>query len=249
MKNQIILWLSSIIIVFLIGYIKNITDKDYPITSTFGIEGKKVSYKLDKVSYEKSSYKNIIICDVQGLEGKILWIKDDVNHEAAYKEIERGLECEIPKLKAAQNIKYKVILNYLDKRYEIPENDFVTLTFWGNIPSSINIFSFILLYGGLLMSIRCLLELFNKNKNLKKHAVIACTFFITLTTIIYPLRNSYKLEAINNYIPSLMDLIEPILILILFMWISGAILIFNKKYTTTVTIFISSATILLFFFL
>ncbi len=249
MKNQIILWLSSIIIVFLIGYIKNITDKDYPITSTFGIEGKKVSYKLDKVSYEKSSYKNIIISDVQGLEGKIVWIKDDVNHEAAYKEIERGLECEIPKLKATQNIKYKVILNYLDKRYEIPENDFVTLTFWGNIPSSINIFSFILLYGGLLMSIRCLLELFNKNKNLKKHAVIACTFFITLTTIIYPLRNSYKLEAINNYIPSLMDLIEPILILILSIWISGAILIFNKKYTTTVTIFISSTTILLFFLL
>jgi hypothetical protein len=43
MKNEIILWLSSLIIVFIIGYIKNVTDKDYPVTGTFGIEGKKVS--------------------------------------------------------------------------------------------------------------------------------------------------------------------------------------------------------------
>jgi hypothetical protein len=59
MKNAIILWLSCLILVFLIGYIKSITDKDYPITGTFGIEGKKVSYKLDKISFDKDYYKNI----------------------------------------------------------------------------------------------------------------------------------------------------------------------------------------------
>jgi len=234
---------------FLIGYIKNVTDKDYPITSTFGIEGRKVSYKLDKISYDKSTYKNIIISDVQGLKGKLIWIKDDVKHGTSYKEIERGLECEIPKLKPGQTIKYKVVINYNDRTFEIPKKDFVTLTFWGNIPSSINFFNFILLYGGLLMSLRCLLELFNKNKNLKKYAVITCTFFITLTTIIYPLRNSYKLGAINNYIPSVTELIEPILLVILFLWISGTILIFNKKYLNSITIFISFATLLLFFLL
>lgn len=249
MKNEIILWLSSLVVVFLIGYVKNVTDKDYPITSTFGIEGKKVSYKLDKISYDKSSYKNIIISDIQRLEGKLIWLENDEKYESAYKVIERGLECSIPKLKPGQKIQYKITLYYLDKSFEIPEKDFVTLTFWGNIPSTINILNFILFYGGLVMSLRCLLELFNKNKNLKKYAVIACTFFITLTTLIYPLRNTYKLGAINNYIPSVTDLIEPILLLILLLWISGTILIFNKKYINPVTIFISFATILLFFLL
>jgi hypothetical protein len=249
MKNEIILWLSSIVIVFLIGYVKNVTDKDYPITGTFGIEGKKVSYKLDRVSYDKSYYKNIIISDIKGLKGKLIWIQDDVQYESVFNEIDRGLECEIPKLKPGQKIKYKVILTYFDKTYEIPENDFVTLTYWGNIPSPINILHFILLYGGLLLSLRCLLELFNKNKNLKKYAVIACTFFITLIAIVYPLRNSYKLGAINNYIPPVTDLIEPILLFILFLWIAGTILIFNKKYINTVTIFITSVTIVLFFLL
>jgi hypothetical protein len=247
MKNQIILWLSSIVIVFIIGYIKNVTDEDYPITSTFGIEGKKVSYKLDKISYNKSSYKNVIISDIEGLKGKLIWIKDDVIHEAAYKEIERGLECEIPRLQAGQNIKYKVILNYRDKFYEIPEQDYVTLTFWGNIPSPVNILDFIFLYGGLLMSIRCLLELFNKSMNLKKFSVMTCALFIGLVTIISPLKNSYKLGAINHFVPHLTDLIEPALILILFLWIVGSVFIFTKKYTTAVTILITSITVLLFF--
>ena len=249
MKNQIILWLSSIMIMFLIGYIKNVTHRDYPITGTFGIEGKKVSYKLDKVSFDKKSYKNIIISDVKGMTGKLIQIEDGEEKETAFKEIDRGLECEIPKLKAGQKIKYKIILNYSDRIYEIPEKEFVTLTFWGNVPSPVNILHFILLYGGLLMSLRSLLELFNNNKNLKKYSIITCTLFITLLIIIAPLRNSYKLGAINNYVPQVTDLLEPVLLIILLIWIAGTILIFNKKYEWIVTIFVAAVTIVLFFFI
>lgn len=249
MKNEIILWLSSIVIVFLIGYVKNVTDKDYPITGTFGIEGKKVSYKLDKVSYNKSSYKNIIISDINGLEGTLIWIHDDVKNNNVFNAIDRGLECEIPKLKPGQKIKYKVILTYFDKTYEIPEKDFVTLTYWGNIPSPVNILHFILLYGGLLLSLRCLLELFNKNKNLKKYAIVTCILFITLTILIHPLYNSYKLGALNKYIPTVTDLLEPNFVGITILWIVGTILIFYKKNINIVTIFITAATIVLFFLL
>ena len=105
MKNEIILWLSSLIIVFLIGYFKNVTNFDYPITSTFGIEGKKVSYKLDRVCYDKHSFKNFILSDVEGLNGKLIWIKDDQQFESDYKKIDRGLECSIPKLKPGKAIR------------------------------------------------------------------------------------------------------------------------------------------------
>ena len=115
MKNQIILWLSSLIIVFLIGYAKNVTGKEYPITGTFGIEGKKVSYKLDKVSFDKEFYKNIIVSDIKGVGGKLIWLKNNVQYENEFKEIDRGLECEIPILKPGQKIKYKLILSYSDK--------------------------------------------------------------------------------------------------------------------------------------
>lgn len=248
MKNEIILWFSSILIVFIIGYIKSVTDKDYPITGTFGIEGKKVSYKLDKVSFDKSSYKNIVISDIIGLTGKLVLMNDDQETEFPFKEIDKGLECEISNLKPGQKIKYKIILHYSNRIYEIPEKEFVSLTFWGNIPSTINILNFILLFGGLLMSVRSSLELFNKNKNLKKYAIIICTLLLTLVIIIAPLRNSYKLGAINNYVPQVTDLLQPELLLILFVWIVGTILIFNKKYVGVVTVFAVVATVFLFFF-
>lgn len=232
---------------FLIGYVKNITSQDYPITGTFGIEGRKVSYKLDRVSFDKTSYKNIIISDIKGVQGKLIWLKNDEQYEDEFKEIDRGLTGKIPKLEPGQQIKYKVILTHLDKQYEIPEKDFVTLTFWGNIPPPVNIINFILLYGGLLMSIRCVLELFDKNKNLKKYILFVCIFFITLTILIHPLYNSYKLGAINKKIPNILELLEPFYLVIMLLWVIGAVFIFNKKYVSAVTVFISSATILLYF--
>jgi len=248
MKNEIILWIGSIIIVFLIGYFKSVTSPDYPVTSTFGIEGKKVSYKLDKVSFDKKSYKNIILSDVEGLKGKLIWIKDNQQHESDYQKINRGLECDIPQLKPGQKIKYKVVLSYGEKTYEIPSKDFITLTFWGNIPSGVKVMTFIFLYGGLLLSIRSLLELFNNTKNLKKYAVLNCSLFLILNSLIIPLRNSYKLGAINRYIPNVLDLLDANLLIILFIWIIGTIFFFYKKFTKPVLMLITIATVILYFF-
>jgi hypothetical protein len=249
MKNEIILWLSSIIIVFIIGYIKNVTDINYPITGTFGIEGKKVSYKLDKVSYDKYSYKNIIISDIKGITAKVLMIKDDEQTEIPYKEIASGLEVEIPILKPGREIDYKVNIISKDKIYEIPRNNYVTLTFWGSIPSPIQILNFILMYGGLLMSIRSLLEAFTKKTNLKKFVFITCTLFLTLLTIVFPLFNTYKLGAINHFVPAFSDLVNPLLIIILVVWIIAAIFIFNKKFIRTVTSLATFITLSIYYLL
>jgi len=247
MKNEIILWLSSLIILFIIGYLKNVTDKDYPVIGTFGIEGKKVSYKLDKVSYDINFYKNIIISDITGITAKVLMIKNDEQTEIPFREISRGLEVEIPKLKPGQMMRYKVIIIHKDQVIEIPKNEFVTLTFWGNIPKPVSILNFIFMYSWLLMSVRSLLEAFTKKINLKKFVFIICSLLLTLLTIIFPLYNSYKLGAINQFIPAFSDLVNPLLILILCVWILAAVLIFNKKYIRTITSFAAFMTIVIYF--
>ena len=249
MKNEIILWLSSLIIVFLIGYIKNVTNKDYPITGTFGIEGKKVSYKLDKVSFDKNFYKNIIISDLKGINAKLVWKKDHQKYETDYTENDKALVCEIPKLKPGERILYKIIIYHNEKTYEIPKDNFVSLTFWGHIPKAVNFLYFFFIYSSLLISMRSVLELFAQNKNLKKYAFITCIFFITLVSIINPLYITYKLEAINHFVPPFNELLNPLLLTILIFWIIGTILIFNKNYIRIVTIIISTATTIIFFLL
>jgi len=249
MKNEIILWASSLIIVFLIGYIKNVTNKDYPVTGTFGIEGKKVSYKLDKICFDKTSYKNYIISDIKGIKAHLLIIKDGQQKNISYNEIDRGLEAEIPNSKPGEKINYRIIIGYKKDIFEIPKQDYITLTFWGSIPSPISILNFILLYGGLLMSIRSLLEAFTKKVNLKKFIFITCTLFITLIIIVYPLYNTYKLGAINHFVPPLSDLVNPLLTLILGVWIIAAVFIFNKKFIRTITTIAVCATFLIYFLL
>ncbi len=249
MKNQFILWFSALVITFLIGYIKTITNANYPVTSTFGIEGKKVSYKLDKIFYGNTSYKNIIISDIKNLKGKVAWVESGKLNQKRFTETDRGLECEIPALDPGEQIKYKILLFYNEKTYEIPKDDFITLTFWGKIPTAVNILYFIFLHGGLLLSIRCGLELFNNNKNLKKIAFITTTFFLILTIALSPLRNSYRIGAINNFVPPIFELFEPLLIIITLSWITGTIFLFIKKYYLSVTIFLLIATALLFSFL
>jgi hypothetical protein len=247
MKNQIILWISSLLILFVIGYIKNITDKNYPVTGTFGIEGYKVSYKLDKVSYDKVAYKNIIISDIKGVTGKIITHQNNEKNEIEMQEIDRGLIGEIPVQKPGERINYKILLKHKNKNYELPQKDFATLTFWGNIPSAITSLHFILLYFGLLLSIRSATELFNQNEYLKKYSIITTILFLALTILIHPLQNSYKLGAINNYIPPIIDLLDPIFIIISLVWVTGTILIFNNKFQKITTIIVTLTTILLFF--
>jgi len=235
------------VIVFLVGYVKSVTDSNYPVTGTFGIEGQKVSYKLDKVCFDKISYKNIIINDIKGITAKVLLIKDGEQTEIPYKEIARGLEVEIPKLKPGEKIDYKLQISYKHQTYNIPESEYITLTFWGNIPSLVSILNFILMYGGLLMAIRCLLESTTKKSNLKKFIVITCALFITLVIIVYPLYNTYKLGAINNFVPPFYELVNPLLIIILGAWTISAILIFNNKFSIAATIFSTVVTFLIYF--
>lgn len=249
MKNQIILWLSSFVIVFLIGYIKNVTDKDYPVTGTFGIEGRKVSYKLDKISFDKEAYTNIIISDISGIEAKLILKHNEKLNEFIFENTKGGLDCTIPNYKPGVTVYYKIIINYKDQIFEIPKNDFVPLTFWGNIPSPAKLFYSILLYAGLLMAIRSLLEIFNSNQNLKKILVIGCSIFILLNIIINPLYNTYKLGAINHYVPSFSQLFDPLLLSILIIWIAGTTFIFNKIFVKTITVAIAVLTVVLFFFI
>ena len=248
MKNEIILWLCSIVLVFLIGYFKNVTDSNYPVTGTFGIEGKKVSYKLDRVAYEKSSYKNYILTDIEGIEASLLLQNNSEESSFRYSIIDKGLMCQIPKLAPGQKINYKVILSYKNNSFEIPKKEFVTLTFWGSIPTFVRAIYFILMYGVILLTLRGLLEAFTKNVNLKKFMFINCTLLLLLITIIYPLYISYKLEAINHFVPTLGNLTDPWLLIVLLSWIVGTILIFKAKYVKTVSSLISVMTLLIFFF-
>ncbi|MEO8233641.1 MAG: hypothetical protein ABI638_15280 [Ignavibacteriota bacterium] len=234
MKKQIIiLWIASFVIAFMAVYIGNILDKDYPITSTFGIDGKKVSYRFEKVHYGKDDYKVIIRTDVAEVTGKLFWKSDkDINWKS--KELKKSnliLFGDIPGLKPEHKLNYYVELYYNNKTFSLPDNHKtnLTLTFWGKIPSTINILEYLFLYLGLILAARTGLEFFNDGKKSKVFGIFTVVFFLTLIALINPLYLTYKFGFINTSIPPITRLFLWSDLTIFFIWVITLIIIFRSS--------------------
>jgi len=230
-KEIIILWLVSSVIVFLTVYVSNIIDEDYPITSTFGIEGKKVSYRFEKVHYGKDDYKVIIRTDVTELTGKLFWENaTDTNwYSKELKKSELILSENIPSLNPTKKANYYLELYYKDKKYVIPNDQIVNLTFLGKVPIVLNILEYLLFYLGLVLAVRTGLEFFNNGVKSKKFGVLTLILFLTFIALINPLYLTYKFGFINSSIPPISRLFLLSDISIFILWIITIVTIFRSE--------------------
>lgn len=230
-KEIIILWLASFVIVFLMVYTSILTDNDYPITSTFGIEGKKVSCRFEKTHYGKDDYKIIIRTDVDNLTGKLFWRSkaDTIWQSKSLNKAALILYGNIPALSPEQKISYYVELYHTDKKYLLPDHQKVSLTFFGKIPLAINILEFLLLYLGIIFAVRTGLEFFNEGKKSKKFGFLTLILFLTLIALINPLYLTYKYGFINSSIPSINRLFLWSDLSIFILWTVTVIIIFKSN--------------------
>jgi hypothetical protein len=230
-KEIVILWFASFIILFLAVYTSILIDKDYPITSTFGIEGKKVSYRFEKVHFGKDDYKIIIRTDVNDLAGKLFW-KSKADTIWQSKKLDKAaliLYGNIPALIPEQKISYYVELYHIDKKYVLPDNQKVSLTFFGKIPLAINILEYLLLYLGLILAVRTGLEFFNGGKKSKKFGVLTLILFLPLIALINPLYLTYKYGFFNSSIPPISRLFLCSDLTIFVLWTVTVITIFKSN--------------------
>lgn len=230
-KNNIILWIVSLVITFLTIYFSNLLDKDYPLSGTFGIDGKKVSYRFEKSHYGNDDFKTIIRTDVNDLAGTLYWkLSVDTNwHSVQMEKSDLLLSATIPPSKPEQVLIYFAELYHKDKKYVIPDNQKVDLTFFGKIPIVVTVFDYLLLYLGLILVIRTGLEYFNDNRNSKKFGVLAAIVFLTLIALINPLFLTYKFGFMNSSIPPINRLFLLSDLSIFFIWIITLVLIFRSE--------------------
>ena len=248
MKNQIILLLSALVITFLTGYIESVTDADFPITGTFGINGKKISYKLNKIHYGASPFEVMIISDVNDLEGYIKWRKNENWQFSKMEQKNNIIFGNINDLNPVSEIEYQVVLSKDDKEYIIPENQPVHLKIFGKIPEFVSTLYSLLLYAGLFLSIRAGLEVFNESKFLKKYSFVQSAVFLLLALLISPLFISYKLNAINHIVLPLLTMFDLRISLLAITSIISSVIFFNIKKAKLIPL-VSSVIIILIFIL
>lgn len=247
-KNSFILWTASLVIVFLAGYISKITDENYPVSATFGIEGKKVSYRFEKIHYGKNDFRVIIRSDIENLNGNLFWKFSDKNewNLSLLTNSNSVLIGKIPAQKPKQKILYYVELQNKNKKYIIPSDRKIELTFYGKIPIVIEVLKYLLLYAGMILAVRTGLEYFNQNKSAKKFGVLTVINFLILAVLINPLYLTYKYGYINTSIPTISNLFPFGTIIILLLWIITVFLLFTAKRFTLTSITAGILSIIIF---
>ncbi len=248
-KEKLILWIASFILTFLVVYSNNLFDKNYPITGTFGIEGKKVSYRFEKVHYGYDSTKTIIRTDLEGLSGKLFWKaeNDSIWKNNNLNESALILSAKLPPLKPDQTLKYYIEINYKNKKYLLPDNRKVEMTFFGKIPQTVNYLRFIFFNLGLLLVIRVGLEYFNEKEKIKKFEFFISVIFLTLVVLINPLYITYKHGFINTSIPDITKLFPTKELSITALWIITTIITFNIKRYKIVPLISAIITVLILY--
>jgi len=249
MSKSLILWISALIITFLIGYIQNRTSPEYPISGTFGIDGKKVSYHIKKVCSNKNDYQILIRTDIENLAGIVKWRKLAENQVWQIDSLvysENILASKIPKQPALTEIEYNVILSYKEKEYFLPSNEASKLKFLGSVPLTIDIHFFLTLFVGLLLAFRVGLEFFNAKPRLRLYSIFTLISFFACALIFAPVKKAYEMGAIGRTVPPIFELFDGWLIALVLIWILNLIFISYMRNPRNWILISSTLTLIVF---
>jgi hypothetical protein len=228
MKNNIILWVSVFLIVFVLSYLKSIFSENYPVTGTIGVDGLKLTYKLDKEGYG-DKHKLMLRSDNENVIASAVIQKDSLINFDFYKE-DIFLVTELDRKITGKNFAYHIVIKNQNKECRIPEDAEVNFIFYGKISKMLSAMFYLFLFIGIILIVRSGLEYFNKNLMTKKFLVLAGVVWLTFVMLINPLYLSYKYEYINHVITPIQSLFTINHLLILILLIVTVILSFNKRF-------------------
>ncbi len=253
MKQSLILWIGAFVIAFLFAFWNRFSSPEYPITGSFGINMKSVTYKFDKVYRGNDDYKIIIKTENDSLNGLILWREKGSSEGWNVSEMKfsgKMLLGKIPHHAPSTIIEYRVKV-WLNKNvYYLPQTGNVVLKYFNKVPSSIMGFYYFFLYLALIFSVRTGLDYFNENQKIKKLSLFTIMLWISNVMVFNPVKHSYELSTrIGTTILPITELFDFRHLLLLIIWILGIILFFNLNNYKKWALFISGATLIAFLFI
>ncbi len=251
MKQAIILWLTSIIITFIIGYIQSTTSKNYPINGTVDISSGQISYSFDKIFHGKNNYKVLIVGDFKNQTGDLMW-RDKVDtsrwNSVPLKFSDHKLIGEIPNHPPLSKVEFRIRLNDNGRTILLPKMQNAEIQFLGNVPPQIMQFYFITLFAGILLSIRTSLEIFSARPRIKMYTIFTLISFFSFTLMFSTVKKGCELGIIGGtkIVPP-NEFFSNGPVMLLSVWILALILVFNSRKAKYFAVIASILTIIIFF--
>jgi hypothetical protein len=233
LKQSLILWTASVIIIFLAGYTERTNSPGYPVNGTTNLNYSEISYSFDTVFRGKGDYTVWIAAESRSLAGELeLRDKQDT---ASWKIINLTrtkdiLSASIPHHSPTAKVEYHIKLYDNGNTIIVPRDSNVTLMFLGLVPSQIIMFYYITLFAGLILAVRTCLEVFKEKPKIKMYSIFTLISFFSFTWIFSPVKRGCEIGMIGGTkIAPVNELFPSGSLLLFVIWVTALILVFNTR--------------------
>ncbi|PKL81497.1 MAG: hypothetical protein CVV24_14950 [Ignavibacteriae bacterium HGW-Ignavibacteriae-3] len=177
MKRTTLFWIIAIVITLLSAFYQRVTGPSYPFSGKTVLDGKEISYRLDRSHESTFDCKIRITTDDPQVIGVLYWKKFNTNDEytAVQMNGSRVLYADLPAQKRLEKLEYYITLTKRGTTVTIPNEKSITIRFKDHVPIWILIPHIFAMFFAMTLSTRTGLEFFNKEPKIEK---------LTLWTII-----------------------------------------------------------------
>ncbi len=173
MKRNTIFWILAVVITLVSVVYQRVTGPTYPLHGKVNLDGKEISYKLERSHSSSSNYLIEINTGDPLIHGALHFRKFNTQDEFTSVSMQgkEVLTAELPKQARLEKLEYYISLSKDAASIKIPEANNIIIRFKDDVPIYIFIPHVFAMFFAMLLSNRTGLEFFNKEPNLKKLSI------------------------------------------------------------------------------
>ncbi len=231
LRKPFVLWIIAFIITIASAFYQRVTGPTYEVKNKINIEGKEISYILERSHSTSSDYKIEIYTGDKNIGGELYWKRYKTNDDYTKVEMKyhsENLNAILPAQPSAGKLQYEIVLVKGDRIFNLTEKP-VVIRFKDDVPMGIIIPHIILIFCAMLFSTRAGLEAFNPSPRFKLFSAWTLVFLILGGMLFGPITQLYAFGALWTGIPYGYDLTDNKTLIALIGWILAAIMVWKNS--------------------
>lgn len=172
--------LATLITLISVVY-QRVTGPTYPVKGSVEIEQSSIAFKLHRSHSGNQDHCVKIVASDSKIQGKLLWKRYPVAEE--WKEVNMTREGDtllgmLPNQPPAGKVEYRVVLSSCCQKVSLTGNNSVILRFKGDVPFLYLLPHIVLIFAGMLFSMRAGLEVLSRNQSNKMLSLYSLFFIL-----------------------------------------------------------------------
>jgi hypothetical protein len=224
--RKTLLWILAVALTLGAAAYQRMTGPAYPHRGKTEIEGKIVSWRLIRSAESVRDCEITIPSADAGLSGYLEYRRfktDDPWTRIDFRRDGNEIAAFLPRQPPAGKLTYRVVLTINGRETPLNGGEPVVIRFKGEVPAAIQILHILIMFLGMVLSIRAGLAALDKAENPRKLVVATCVFLFIGGFILGPLMQNYAFGKFWTGFPLGPDLTDNKMLIAMIAWIAALV--------------------------